>query len=361
MIEQIERAIERQDYPGATSLLQKLMQQEPENPWSDYYVARLQEANGELQTAIESYRLLLRVALNPTITSKARQRIDRITKIEQQQREKALANSLAEPGNSEIGVLILEKISPELKQTAAQKFAKIMSIDPYNARLQLPSRSWRLYRTGKLGELKFYSSSLKKAEIPCFYASLAEIDRLKIYQVNYFESTIPKVTVVCYGRRGQQNKLIFDWQEVAQQVEGLLPVFDASLHSDVRGKIYRKSETIDYVQLRDLHLPGKKIILRLCDRNYQFKKGISFAKKSSIEPATTRINWNNLNKFLQQNLSEIPLRSDFTPFAETAIDFEEILRRIEPNINLLRREDSFWDAAFELYSGLIFLRNFQLH
>lgn len=364
MLEQIAKAIERQNYQTAAQLLENFQQQEPENPWLGFYLARLDEANGKLQAAQQSYRQLLKNTSNLKIISQARQGIERIAKIEKQQRQQDLAHSLAEPGNQEFGVLVLESIAPQLKKTAAQKFARIMQLDPYTARLQLPTRSWRLYRTGKLGELKCYVSDLKKAEIPCFCHSLAEISQIKVYQVSYFQSTTPQATVICYCKRGQEDKITFDWQEVSQKVEGLLPLFEASLHQDVRGKLYRKKETLDYVQLCDLHLPRKKIILRLCDRSYKFHQGMSFSNqsKSSHSPKqiTARNNWNNLNNFLRQQLPEIPVWSDFTPFAETAIGFQDMLGHIQPHINLLRREETPWDAAFELYSGLVFFKSFQL-
>jgi hypothetical protein len=48
--------------------------------------------------------------------------------------------------------------------------------------------------------------------------------------------------------------------------------------------------------------------------------------------------------------------SQFTPFAATAADFAVPLLRLKPHIYLSRREDSYWDSAFHLYSSLIFLR-----
>jgi hypothetical protein len=72
--------------------------------------------------------------------------------------------------------------------------------------------------------------------------------------------------------------------------------------------------------------------------------------------ATTRKKWNKLVNLLHQELSEIPARSDFSTFAETVIDRVDLLEQIESHINLFRRQDSVWDSAFHLYSGLAFLR-----
>ncbi|NJO93631.1 MAG: hypothetical protein HC820_03355 [Hydrococcus sp. RM1_1_31] len=39
------------------------------------------------------------------------------------------------------------------------------------------------------------------------------------------------------------------------------------------------------------------------------------------------------------------------------MDFQEVLKQIDTNINLLRREDTPLDAIFQLYSSLVFTRN----
>jgi hypothetical protein len=51
-------------------------------------------------------------------------------------------------------------------------------------------------------------------------------------------------------------------------------------------------------------------------------------------------------------LPDILTQNKFTPFAETAIGFPELLMRIDPHLELLRRADSAWDRAFQLYSTL---------
>jgi hypothetical protein len=78
---------------------------------------------------------------------------------------------------------------------------------------------------------------------------------------------------------------------------------------------------------------------------------------SPVHQATTRKNWNNLLDFLNRQLPNIPVWSDFTSFAETALDFREMLGHLPSHINLVRREETPWDPAFQLYSGLVFLKN----
>jgi tetratricopeptide (TPR) repeat protein len=370
MIDQVVDAFERKDYRTAARLLKQLVQQEPKNPWVRLYVGRLHEVTGKLEAAQKVYRQLLQGTTNPKIMSQARQGLGRLEAIEQEQRRQALAEFTADPNSTELGVLILEPISAEAKQVAAQKFAQIMQLDAYTARLQLPSRGWRLYRTGAIGELQFYVSSLRNADIPCFSASLADIQKINVFSINYFSEgdRSSQATVVCQSAEGQLGSLTFNWSEVLQRVEGLLPLFEEVIDLDARRKLQRKTRTLDYIPFCDLHLPERRSILRLCDRHYQFQQGIPLSPKPentqngrssvrSLHQTTTRKNWNNLLDFLNRQLPQKPVWSDFTHFAETAVDFREMLSHLPSHINLSRQEDTPWDSAFQLYSGLLFLKN----
>ena len=74
-------------------------------------------------------------------------------------------------------------------------------------------------------------------------------------------------------------------------------------------------------------------------------------------PLTSRDNWKNLLSQIHEQVSDIPTQSNFTPFAETAIGYPELLQHIDPQIELLRRADSHWDRAFHLYSTLAMCRD----
>ena len=370
MIDEVADAFERKDYRTAARLLKQLVQQEPKNPSVQLYLGRLHEATGKLEAAETVYRQLLRGTTNPKIMSQARQGLGRLEAMEKERRRQALAQATADPSSTELGVLVLEPISTEVKQEAAQKFARIMQLDPYTARLQLPTRGWRLYRTGPVGELQFYVSSLLQGSIPCFSASVADVKKINVFSVNYFSegSKTSQATVVCQNAEGQLGSLAFKWSEVSQRVEGLLPLFDEVVDLDARRNLTRKTQTLDYVQFCDLHLPARSTILRLCDRHYQFQQGITLPPKqqstqsrepqaSPLHQATTRTNWNNLLDFLNRQLPQTPVWSDFNTFAETALDFREMLGHLPSHIDLYRREETPWDPAFQLYSGLVFLKN----
>jgi tetratricopeptide (TPR) repeat protein len=348
MLDRVAAAIERQDYRTAAQLLEQMRQESPQNPWVEFYSGRLQEVSGNLEAAANVYQQLLRVTINAKIITQARQGLQRLEAIAQAQRKQAQAQATAEPSNTQTGVLVLEPVASETKTVAAQKFAQIMHLDPYTARLQLPSRSWRLYRTGAIGELRFLGQDLRNAEIPCFWATLAEIQQICIFQVSHFQSVAPQSTVVCQNEQGQLGSLTFNWSEVTQRVVGLLPIFEQVVDLNIRGKLERKTKTQDYAQFCDLHLPGRQCILRLCDRTYQFQHS------QTSRQMTTRINWNHLLNFLNQQLPDAKVWSDFTPFAETALEQIELLGHIKSQIHLFRREETNWDPAFHLYSGLAF-------
>ncbi|PLZ09730.1 tetratricopeptide repeat protein [Fischerella thermalis] len=353
MIEQIAVAFQEKDYKKAAKLLKQLSKKSPKDPWVQFYIGRLYEVSGKLQEAEKVYRRLLQDITNAKIVTQARQGLQRLSEIEQEERIRAIAQATVHPDDAQPGVLILEPVSNELKTQAAPKFAQIMQLDSYSARLLLPSRGWRLYRSGAIGELKFYGEQLKNAGIPCFWAKLTDIAKIQVFHVEYFTESTPTATVICRNQAHQLGSLSFDWQEVKGRVQGILPIFEEVVDVNARRQLERKTQTQDYFQFYDLHLPKRRCILRLYDHGYKFQQGIKITSQSSQN--TIRINWNNLVGFLDQKLFQIKIWSDFTPFAETVLDQTELLNHIQSHIHLFRQEKTNWDSAFQLYSGLAFL------
>jgi Tetratricopeptide repeat len=355
MIDRVAAAFDRQDYREAARLLKQLFKESPQNPWVQFYVGRLHEVTNKLEASEKVYRQLLQDTLNPKVAAQARQGLQRLETIKKEKKQQAIASAKADPNSAELGVLILEPVDPEAKTQAAQNFARIINIDPYTARLLLQSRGWRLYRTGAIGELQYYGQQLQQAKIPCFWFSLADIQKINVFRVSYFQTALPKPTVVCYNEQDQLGSLTFDWSEISQRVDGLLPIFEEVVDLDYRKKLQRKVQTQDYAQFCDLHLPARNVILRLYDSDYQFQQGIHIVPEP--EKDTTRRNWNRLLEFLNHQLPRVKVWSDFTPFAETALDQVDLLGRIKSHMHLFRRHESHWDPAFQLYSGLVFLKH----
>lgn len=353
MIEQIAAAMKCQNYRLAAQLVKQVLQESPQNAWGQLYLGELHEVAGKLVLAESVYRQLLQTTTNAKVLTQARQGLQRVEEELQQQREDAIAASTADPHNAQIGVLILEPIPQTIKTTAARTFAQIMRLDVYTARLQLPTRGWKLYKSGKIGELRFLGENLRAAGIPCFWTTLAEIEKIRVFQVSYFQSTTPP-TVVCHNEQGQQGSIAFDWSEVSQRVTAQLPIFEQVVDRDVRGKLQRKTQTQDYAQFCDLHLPERFCILRLCDRSYQFQQGCEMTHH--LNNQTVRLKWNRLSNFFQQQIPQANVRDDFAPFADTVLDQSEMLGHLKSHINLFRRTETPWDPAFHLYSGLALIK-----
>jgi hypothetical protein len=379
MLEQAANALNRQDYKTAAKLIAILVINQPDDHQVQLYAARLQEATNKLDNALEIYRLLLQQAIDIKITTEARQGIQRIQQIQAEIKANALACARAGiEDNAEPGFLILEPMSLEQKQVAIPKLAEIMNLDPYSARLQLPSRGWRLYRLGQMGELEFYRDRLQQAQIPCFCVSQADTQKMFVFRVSHFQSFHPQASIVCTDDRSELRTFSFNWSEVTQIVTGMLPIFEEVMEIDAYNRTHRKPKTLDYVHVCDIQLRDRRSIFRLCSQTYDFcdykqlitqnRRQLSGDLSSQLSgdlsgllngqriPTTSRDNWKNLMSQIREQVTEIPTQSDFTPFAETAIGYPELIQRIDPHIELLRRADSPWDRAFQLYSTLSMCR-----
>ena len=362
MLNDVAAAFDRQDYRLAAQLLKDWLKQSPQDPWARLYWGRLHEVSGKLDSAEWVYRQLLRDTTNPKLMAQARQGMQRLEAIQQERRQQAIAAAMAAPDSSEPGFMVLEAVTGDDRTAAVQNFARVMRVDAYTARMLLPSRGWRLYRAGSTGELRVYGQELRNAGIPTFWASVPDIETIQVFQVNYFQSEFPNATVICHNDQGQVGELSFDWAEVSQRVEGMLPVFEQVLTIGYREQLERKEQTQDYARMCDLHLPSRRCILRLLDGDYEYGQGIELPDRrgtNALDHYTVRTNWNQLMDLLDQHLPSARVRSDFTPFAESAADFSVQLLRLNDHIKLFRSENSYWNPAFHLYSSLLFLQHQQ--
>ncbi|WP_293351439.1 MULTISPECIES: tetratricopeptide repeat protein [unclassified Microcoleus] len=377
-IHEIATALESQDYKQAAQLIKQLQKESPENPWVQYYIGRYYELTNNPDKAQTTYKQILRDITNPKIVSQARQGIQRIETAQQNLRQQAIETAKNDPSSLEPGLLILEPVSPEDKPAAVQNISRIFKIDAYTTRMQIQSRGWRLYKTGPIAELRIYGQELLNAGIPVFWATLADIKNIQIFRVQHFQS-LSSPAVVCKDNLDRLGSIEFNWSEVSQRVEGLLPMFIEIMDysPNRRNEQFRHKEiTQDYAQICDLHIPSRNSILRICDQSYEFKQGVDFTQSSATSVAspqsknktsrvkkspqmpqsTTRINWNHLLEIFDQQL-DVTVWSEFTPFAETVLDYTHMLSKIESHVDVERKSETPWDSAFQLYSGLAFLRH----
>jgi hypothetical protein len=353
----IEAAINCGAYHEAAQLIAAL---DPQDPWTVLYQGQLHEAQHDVTAAEASYRSVLQQAQASKLTLAARQGLERLQNQRTEERKAAIAQATLDPEKTELGVLVLEAIPSEAKTNAAQAMAKIMNLEPYAARMLLPSRGLRFYRSGPIGELEFYGQQMHHQGIPVMWRSLSDLQRVKVCAVLYLETLENPVRAVVDGGSTEQptQTIQFSWDEVSQRVEGQIPIFEAVVDRDARGKLLRKEQTQDYVQFCDLHLPTRNCILRLYDSAYQFNQGISLATDDQTTPAlnTSWANWQRLTELIQQQLPNKPVWSDFESFVQTALDHSEFLSKLASHIDLFRREESDWDPAFQLYSALLLLK-----
>jgi tetratricopeptide (TPR) repeat protein len=358
MLQAIAAAIQAEDYPQAARLLKPLLKTEADNPWVRFYLGRVQEGLGKYDAAERLYLQLLPQTSNPKLIAQIRQGIRRIEQHYQTQHQDAIAQALAAPGSDETGILVLEPIPDrDRKRELAQRLSRILQLDVYTARLHLPSRGWRIYRTGKIGELNYYTQALQTAEIPSFAVPLTQITDLNVFTVQYFNTLTPQPKARCVASTGQAGTFAFQWSDVSQWVIGRVPLFETVPTVDAKHRLVRKTQTQDYWHICDLHLPNRKCILRLTERNYDFGHGVNFKTGNTAHDRdTVEQSWRTLIQHLKRPLGAIPHFADFSTFADSAIDFREFLNRIESHLDLERRQPSLWDQAFHLYSGLAYGR-----
>jgi Tetratricopeptide repeat len=363
MLEQVEAALQRRDYRTASNILTKMAEKQPNDFQVKLYSGKLQEATNQLEDAEQIYRQLMQDDLvDPKILQAARQGIKRIraarsAKIETL-RKSATQDFIANESKTDdpaAGMLILEPVAAAEKTAMALKFAQIMKIDPYNARLLLPSRSSRVYRTGNMGEMSFYEHLLQASGIPAFALSINQLNQPEIIQVKSIESFRPKARITALNGYGTDFSRSYHWSEVKTVVQGLIPIFEEiteTTAATTKTKVQYKSQILDYVQVWDLHLPRIQVILRICSQNYAFALG---EKKAGI--VSNRENWQRLIEKIREHIPNIQHWNEFTPFAETALDYPDTLEKMPAHLQLVRRQPSNWDQAFQLYSGAIFSRH----
>lgn len=354
MFSDVDKIIKLGNYQEAKEKLSQLNIEEKDRLWYRYYTALILEKEGNLSLAETNYRAIIKDTIYPdsTLIKLIRDGIERIVKIYKAKKEEKKQEFQNIENSQDLAVLILEPVKPEEKKNLAPLFAKLMAIDNYTAILQIPTRSLRLYKTGSLGELKYYESELCLIGIPCFCYRIKSVNEMQVYQVKYLENQNNIIELMIENDLEEEKKLTLNWENVSNKVQGLIPIFEMITHLDARNKIQKKQATLDYANFFDLHLVKDNLIVRFSDHFYQFDSGLTMGLNSK----TTQEKWKYLLNYLQEKTPNIGVNSNFNLFAEGAIQFPEMLKQITAHVNLFRREESVWDQAFHLYSGLIFLQ-----
>ena len=347
---QVVAALEVRDYKQVTQLLKQWQTSDPQNPLLRLYAARLQEQTNRLDAAEKNYLKLLKQTPGRKVMNQARAGLQRVQKSKAAQKAEALEQSRTVEGGSEPAVLAIAAPSDPNRQQTIEGLSQVLNLDAYTARLKVPKAGFRLHRFGPWGEISYYRKALQQANVPTLGAKIGDIKSLQTFQICYFEALLPQPTVICKNVEGQLGKIAFDWSEISQQVVGQLPIFEQVVDLGPWGKTKHKEQIQDYAQVRDFHLLGRQIVLRLCDRLYKYQEGTPLSAQLEIN---SRILWNQLLAKVDA-ATKNPQHNEFTRFGEGALEFIRILPSISPNLDIDRRAPSDWDIAFHLYSGLCY-------
>lgn len=347
---QVLAALAVRDYKQVTRLLKQWQIAEPKNPLLRLYAAQLQEKTNRLESAEKNYLKLLKQAPGGKVMGQARAGLQRVQKQQNLQKVEALEKSRAIQSGDEPAILAIAAPAEPSRQQAIKGFSKVFNLDAYTAKLKIPNAGFRLYRTSSWGDIRYYRQELKQASVPTLSARVSDIKTLQTFQICYFETVSPQPAVVCKNVEGQLGKITFSWSEVRQRAVGQLPIFEQVVDLGPWGKTKHKEQIQDYAQVIDFHLPGRAIVLRLCDRLYKYQEGAPLSAQPEIN---SRILWNRLLA-KTDSATQSPQHDEFTRFGKGALEFIKILPTINPNLDIDRRAPSDWDIAFHLYSGLCY-------
>ncbi|MEO0396710.1 MAG: tetratricopeptide repeat protein [Cyanobacteria bacterium P01_A01_bin.137] len=346
----VTAALDAQDYRRATQLIKQWRKTAPKDPLVLLSIGRLQEGTLQWDAAEKTYLTFLKRVNNPKLMGQARTGLKRVQQARETSRRVALDEAKAVLGSDDPGVLVI--MPPADTQQAAAGMAEVLRIDPYMARLQLPKQGLRLQRTGPIGEMQYYGEALQAAGVPTVWATIDQLKAVQVFQIKHFQAMSPQPGIVCQSPTGQMGSLQFDWSEVTQIVRAQVPVFEQVSDKGPWGKTQRKELVQDYAQVLDLHVHGRKIILRSCDRTYEFRKSVTLVPDQT-NLTSTRIRWNGLLQTINRS-TDCQTLDDFTNFGQGALEMMPLLPYMPVYLELNRRKPSDWDTAFQIYSTLLF-------
>lgn len=346
----VNTALEAQDYRRATQLIKQWRKTAPKDPLMLLSIGRLQEGTLQWDAAEKTYLNFLKRVNNPKLMGQARAGLKRVQQAREASRQEALDEAKAVLGSDEPGILVIKP--PEDMQQAAVGLAEVLRIDPYMARLQLPKRGLRLQRTGSIGEMQYYGEALQAVGVPTAWSTIDNLKTVQVFQIKHFRAVAPQPVVVCQSPTGQMGSIQFDWSEVTQIIRTQLPVFEQVNDKGPWGKTRRKEQVQDYARVIDLHIHGRQIIVRMCDRTYEFRNSVALIPDQT-NLTSTRIRWNGLIQTINRH-TNCPVLEDFTNFGQGALEMIPLLPYMPVYLDLNRRKPSDWDTAFQVYTTLLF-------
>ncbi|MBE9138695.1 tetratricopeptide repeat protein [Nodosilinea sp. LEGE 07088] len=354
MYDLVSAALGAQQLTQAAQLIKQWQQKNPQDPWLKLAMGNYWEVKADLERAQITYARLLQNAAHPKVLSHAREGMQRVRDRLAQQREHDLSTAKHQPGAEKAAALVLEPVTGDRREPAAQGLAQVMQIDPYTARTRLPSKQWRLLRVGTAGELRYFCEQLTAAGAPARWVAIDQIKDLSIFRVQAIQAIEPQLRVICQNSAGQQGTIELTWSDITQWVVGQLPIYESVVDLDARGRLKRKDATQDYSEIMDWHLHGRGCVLRFCDRLYRYRDAMPLPPAEAFpSPLIAATAWKAMMRYCGDRITPEPI-TDFSGFGESALDLMELLPTFESHVDLGRSLPSPWDSAFHLYSGLRF-------
>jgi hypothetical protein len=355
MYDQVSAALSNQKLTQAAQLLKQWQRTKPQDPWLKLATANYWEAKDELEKAQVAYARILQSVSNSKVLRQARDGVQRVRDQLAQQREHELQAAKHQGDLKGAAVLVLAPVMGEQRESAIQGLAQVMNLDLYTARIRLPSLHWRLFRVGPAGEIQYFWEKLQTHGTPAQWLTIDQVKALPVFRVVQVQDFTPQLTVICQNAAGQKGTIALDWSEVNQWVMGQLPIFESVVDLSPRGKLKRKDATQDYTEVMDLHLLGRRCILRFCERTYSYHHSPAIPNQPQ-PPSGNRVAatyWKNMKTLFLQYLPSPD--KDFSGFSQSALDYMDLLPQFDHYLDLARRQPTPWDSTFHLYSCLRFI------
>jgi hypothetical protein len=359
MLESVAAAVERRDFRTAQKLIVKALEEYPKEPMVHFYAGEIRMNIGKWEAAARSYQRALQFDLPPDRILKVTEKLSIANQklLEEKDKQQTTLKRQA-TGKETSGLLILTSLPLAEKPAAAATIAEILGGDPFTIKLQIPSRGWRLYRSGSYTQLQSAATSLMAAGVPAFAYPLAKIVPIEVKQVISIESFQPEFVLNCTNEFDESEQININSAQVVSTVSTLLPIFEEVVENDPKTGTQRKPKILDYVPIVDLHIPDSQLILRICSENYDFTKlpleVSSRVTREGLSFNTSRVGWDESIAAMQNVLVNSTQWIDFNTFADTAISFPEMLSHIPSHSHLLRRNGDIWDRIFHLYSCMAY-------
>jgi hypothetical protein len=355
MYDQVSAALSNQQLTQAAQLLKQWQKAKPHDPWLQLAMANYWEAKDDLEKAQLTYTRLLQVASSNKVLRHARDGVQRVRDQLAQRREHEIQEAKQRSDVSGSAVLVLAPVVGEARQAAIDGLTEVMQLDPYTARMRLPSKHWRMVRVGAAGEIQYFWEQLQNHATPARWLTIEQVKAVPVFRVEQVQAFGPQLKVICQNAANQKGTMALNWGEVNQWVIGQLPIFESVVDRAPWGKLKRKDTTQDYAEVMDLHLLDRGCVLRFCDRTYRYRNSAEVPGQAqnptvSLVAATY---WKGMKTLFQQYLPTPD--KDFAGFGQGALDFIDLLPQFNHHLDLSRQQPTSWDSAFHLYSCLHFV------